>query len=127
MSGRVGKWAYALIEYDLAYEPLRSVKGQIVTDFVVQHRVDDSCKLDTAYITLTPWKLYFDGSVCNEGQGIGIVLVSPEGAAFDFSSRLKFYCINNQAEYEALLFGLELLQSMGVKHILAFGDSQLVV
>jgi hypothetical protein len=26
MSGRIGKWAYALIEYDLAYEPLKSMK-----------------------------------------------------------------------------------------------------
>jgi hypothetical protein len=27
MSGRIGKWAYALIEYDLTYEPLKSMKG----------------------------------------------------------------------------------------------------
>jgi hypothetical protein len=27
LSGRMGKWAYALVEYDLAYEPLRSMKG----------------------------------------------------------------------------------------------------
>jgi ribonuclease HI len=40
---------------------------------------------------------------------------------------LKTYCTNNQAEYEALLFGLELLNDMGVKHVKVFGDSQLVV
>jgi ribonuclease HI len=80
-----------------------------------------------SYLTITPWTLYFDGSVCNEGQGIGIVLVSPSDVSFDFSSRLKTYCTNNQAEYEALLFGLELLNGMGVKHVRAFGDSQLVV
>ena len=71
--------------------------------------------------------LYFDGSVCNEGRGIGVVLVSPRGATFDFSSQLEFHCTNNQAEYEALLFGLEILQSMGVKCVSAFGDSHLVV
>jgi hypothetical protein len=27
ISGRIGKWAYALVEYDLAYEPLKSMKG----------------------------------------------------------------------------------------------------
>jgi hypothetical protein len=27
MSGRIGKWAYVLIEYDLAYESLKSMKG----------------------------------------------------------------------------------------------------
>ena len=55
------------------------------------------------------------------------MLVSPEGATFDFSSRLEFCCTNNQAEYEALSFRLELLHSMGVKHVLALGDSRLVV
>jgi hypothetical protein len=109
MSGRIGKWAYALIEYDLAYEPLKSMKGQVVADFIVEHRVNDIHELDMSYLTITPWTLYFDGSVCNEGQGIGIVLVSPSDVSFDFSSRLKTYCTNNQAEYEALLFGLELL------------------
>jgi len=34
---------------------------------------------------------------------------------------------NDQVEYDALLFGLEVLQSMGMKHIEAFGDSLLVV
>jgi ribonuclease HI len=55
------------------------------------------------------------------------VFVSPSNVSFDFSSRLKTYCTNNQAEYEALLFGLKLLNCMGVKHVKAFGDSQLVV
>jgi ribonuclease HI len=71
--------------------------------------------------------LYFDGSVCNEGQGIGIMLVSPSDASFDFSSQLKTYCTNNQDEYKTFLFGLELLDYMGVKHVRTFGDSQLVV
>jgi len=60
-------------------------------------------------------ELYFDGSVCDDRQGIGVVLVSPEGATFDFSSRLEFHCTNNQAEYEALLFGLELFFFHGDK------------
>jgi ribonuclease HI len=80
-----------------------------------------------SYLTITPWTLYFDESVWNEGQGIGIVLVSPSNVSIDFSSRLKTYCTNNQAEYEALLFVLERLNCMGVKHVKAFGDFQLVV
>jgi hypothetical protein len=40
LSGRMGKWAYALVEYDLAYEPLQSMKGQVVADFIVNHAVD---------------------------------------------------------------------------------------
>jgi hypothetical protein len=27
LCGRLGKWAYGLVEYDLIYEPLKSIKG----------------------------------------------------------------------------------------------------
>jgi hypothetical protein len=39
LSGRLGKWAYSLVEYDLLYEPLRAMKGQVVADFIVDHMV----------------------------------------------------------------------------------------
>jgi hypothetical protein len=54
MSGRIGKWAYALIEYDLAYQPLKSMKGQDVADFIVEHRIDNAPKLGVSYLTVTP-------------------------------------------------------------------------
>jgi hypothetical protein len=69
------------------------MKDQVVADFIVEHRIDDTHKLDVSCLTVTPWTLYFDRSVCNEGQGIGIVLVSPSNASFDFSSRLKTYAL----------------------------------
>jgi hypothetical protein len=43
------------------------------------------------------------------------------------ASRLEYFCTNNKAEYEVLLFGLEILESMDVKHVKPFGDSLLVV
>jgi hypothetical protein len=54
LSGRIGKWAYALIEYDLAYEPLKAMKGQIVADFIVEHRVDDRHNVDLDLVSLVP-------------------------------------------------------------------------
>ena len=116
-----------LVEYDLACEPLKSMRGQIVADFIVEHRINDKHDLEVSYITCTPWRLYFDGSVCDDGQGIDAVLISPNGAVSEFSNRLEEECTNNQVEYEALLFGLEFLISMGMKHVEAFGDSLLVV
>jgi hypothetical protein len=64
-SGRIGKWAYALVEYDLAYEPLRSMKRQVVTDFIVDHAVDVGHSVD--FVQLKLWGLCFDGSVCSKG------------------------------------------------------------
>jgi hypothetical protein len=77
LSGRMGKWDYALVEYDLAYESLRSMKGQVVADFIVDHVVDVDHLV--SLIRLKPWGLYFDGSVCSKGQGAGCVVVSPNG------------------------------------------------
>ena len=82
LSGRIGKWAYALVEYDLSCEPLKSMRGQIVEDFIVEHQNSEEHDLEIGYIACIPWKLYFDGSVCCDGQGIGAVLISPNGAIF---------------------------------------------
>ena len=71
--------------------------------------------------------MFFDGYVCDDGQGIGAVLISPNGTIFEFSNRLEEERTNNQVEYEVLLFGLKFLESMGVKHVEAYGDSLLVV
>jgi ribonuclease HI len=130
LSGRIGKWAYALVEYDLAYESIKSMKGQILADFIMQHRVDKEQGQVLAalhLVSLVPWRLYFDGSVCSNGQGLGVVYISPTGTIFEASSRLEYHCTNNQAEYEALLFGLEFLVSAGVTHVEAYGDSLLIV
>ena len=86
MSGRIGKWAYVLDEYNLACAPLRSMRGQIIADFIVEHRINDKHDLEVGYVTCTPCKLYFDGSVCDDGQEIGVVLISPSGGIFEFSN-----------------------------------------
>jgi ribonuclease HI len=114
LSGRIGKWAYALVEYDLAYEPLRSMKGQ-----VVEHSV--------GLVQLKPWGLFFDGSVCSKGQGAGCVVVSPSGVYIDLSIRLGFAYTNNQVEYVSLLHGLEFLRDLGARDVDVFGDSNLIV
>jgi hypothetical protein len=103
LSGRMGKWAYALVEYDLAYEPLRSMKGQVVADFIVDHTTDVDHSVN--FVQLKLWGLYFDGSVCSKGQGAGCVVVSPSGVYIDLSIRLEFACTNNQVEYESFCMG----------------------
>ena len=77
----------ALVKYDLDCEPLKSMKGQIIADFIVEHRVNDKYGLEVGYVTCTPWKLYFDGSVCDDDQGIGAALISLNDVIFEFSNR----------------------------------------
>jgi len=70
-SGRIGKWILALSEFDLRYKSVKAVKGQIMADFVTPH-----CGV-VGTLEIVPWTLFFDGSTCDRGVGIGIVLVSP--------------------------------------------------
>jgi hypothetical protein len=118
LSGRIGKWAYALVEHDLAYEPLRSMKGQIVVDFIVDHVIDLDDSVDV--VQLKPWGLYFDGSVCSKGQGAWCVIISPSGMCIDLFIRLEFTCTNNQVEYESLLHGLEYLRDLRARDVDVF-------
>jgi hypothetical protein len=64
---------------------------------------------ESNYLASTLWKLYFEGSTSKEGQCIGIVIISLNGAIFEMLSRLNYYCINNKVKYEALLFSLKIL------------------
>ena len=46
---------------------------------------------------------------------MGLVLVSPEKITIEKSLRLNFLATNNEAEYEVLLKGMEMVQKMGGK------------
>jgi ribonuclease HI len=82
---------------------------------------------DIAALSVRAWAMYFDGSACGDGCGIGILFMSPREAAYSFSIRLPTPCTNNLAEYEAVRKGMELLLEAGAKAIEIFGDSKLVI
>ena len=78
-------------------------------------------------LEVAPWKLFFDGSTCDQGAGIGIVLISPRGKKYEFSLLIVAKSTNNQVEYQALVKGLELLREVRADAIEIFGDSMLVI
>jgi len=121
MSGRIGKWILALSEVDLRYESAKAVKGQIMANFITQH-----CGVVDA-LEIVPWTLFFDGSTCDRGAGMGIVLISPRGKKYEFSLPIAATSTNNQAEYQALIKGLELLKEVHANAVEIFGDSMLVI
>ena len=121
MSGRIGKWILALSEFDLRYESAKAVKGQIMANFVTQH-----CGIVDA-LEIIPWTLFFDGSTSDRRAGISVVLISPRGKKYEFSLPITAMLSNNQAEYQALIKGLELLKEVHADAVEIFGDSMLVI
>ena len=93
----------ALSEVDLRYESAKVVKCQAVADFVVQH-----CGPELSMVDFVSWTLFFDGSSCGNGSEIGVVLISPRGTNFEFSFPIEASATNNQAEYRAILKGIQL-------------------
>ena len=58
---------------------------------------------------------------------MGLVLISPERITIEKSLRLDFSATNNEAEYEALLEGMSMVQKLGGKAVNMFSDSRLIV
>ena len=58
---------------------------------------------------------------------MGLVLVSPEKTIIEKSLRLGFSTTNNEAEYEALLQGMAMVQKIEGKAVEMFSDSRFVV
>jgi ribonuclease HI len=54
------------------------------------------------------------------------VLVAPSKVRTCFTVKLDFSCINNIAEYEALLLGLRKLKAMGIRRAILKTDSQVI-
>ncbi|KAK4836989.1 hypothetical protein QYF36_001917 [Acer negundo] len=73
------------------------------------------------------WTLSIDGSSNIKGSGLGLVLKSPLGDILEQSIHYNFRATNNEAEYEALIAGLNLVKSLNIKKIQVQSDSQLVV
>ncbi|XP_050915869.1 uncharacterized protein LOC127130962 [Lathyrus oleraceus] len=121
---RIGKWALALTEYSLTYMPLKYVKGQVVADFIVDHSIVANA-LD--YIELEPWKLYSDGSSHKDGRSIWVLIISPNKIPTKLKYKVEGLCLNNEAEYEALIVGLEILLELGATRVEIMGYSELVI
>ncbi|XP_061999025.1 uncharacterized protein LOC133716331 [Rosa rugosa] len=109
LRGCIGKWVLALSEFSLQYVPQKAVKGQAIADFLVHHPMLDvptvkELEIATADIT------------------------RPDLARIpEYAIWYQATCTNNQAEYEALIIGLEVLLELGVRDVQIRGDSLLVI
>jgi ribonuclease HI len=71
--------------------------------------------------------MYFNGSLKLEGAGAGVLLISPTGEQVKYVLQIFWKVSNNKAEYEALLHGLRLAASLGIKRLLVYGASAVII
>jgi ribonuclease HI len=76
---------------------------------------------------LDHWKMYFDGSLKLGGAGIGVLFISLDGKQLKYVLQILWQAMNNKAEYEALIHGLRVAISLGIKRLPIYGDSEVVV
>ena len=119
--------------------PYTSIKGQVLADLVAEFTEPQVVELKPvenmdgklvgmiSQHGLSPCEVYVDGASNQKGSGVGLVLISPEKIIIEKSLRLDFSATNNEAEYEALLMGMVVVQRMSRKSLKVFSDSRLVV
>ncbi|XP_039814990.1 uncharacterized protein Mb2253c-like [Panicum virgatum] len=71
--------------------------------------------------------MYFDGALNHDGAGAGVLFISPKGEQLKYVLQLLFKVTNNAAKYEALVHGLQIAITFDIKHLLAYGDSKVVI
>ena len=71
--------------------------------------------------------MYFDGSLKIDGGGVGVLFISPKREQLKYVFQILFKVSNNEAEYEALQHDLRLAVPLGIKRLLVYGDSLLIV
>ena len=138
-TGRIAKWGIILGVFVIKYMPRTSVKGQVLADLVAEftepkiqelpsdENMDEKLVGTISQYYLPTWEVYVDGVSNKKGLGVGLALRSLEKVVIEKSLRLGFPATNNEAEYEALLEGMAMVQRMGGKSIKLFLDSRLVV
>ncbi|KAA3473760.1 RNA-directed DNA polymerase (Reverse transcriptase), Ribonuclease H-like protein [Gossypium australe] len=103
LNGRMAGWQILLSEFDIVY----AIKGSAIAEFLASRALEDYEPLsfdfpneELMYVANTkecPWKLNFDGASNAVGNGIGAILVSPNGDHYPFTCKLDFDCTNNMA------------------------------
>ena len=126
-SERLMKWAIELSEFDIRYKLKTAIKGQILADFVMEFTSAEPAEKAQTETNPSIWKLFVDGASNAQGSGAGLILTSPEGIDIEYALRFGFRTSNNEAEYEAVIAGLNLAHLLEVDQLEVYSDSQLVV
>ena len=84
-SGRLLKWNIELSQFDLNFQPRRSIRGQALADFIAEFTIPEEETVGDKIVTLdqelelSPWRLYMDGAKNDRKSDTGVVLIITEG------------------------------------------------
>jgi ribonuclease HI len=123
-TGRISKWSVELGALEIKFKPRTAIKSQALVDFLAEWREN---QIPTPHNAPEHWVMYFDGSLKLDGGGAGVLFLSPKGEQLKYVLQILFKVSNNEVEYEALLHALRLAVFLGIKRLLVYGDSLLVV
>jgi ribonuclease HI len=123
-NGRIVKWSVELGEFDIEFGPRQVIKSQILADFVSEWT---EIQMPPPKERPEHWIMYFDIALNLEGAGAGVLFISPQGEQLKYVLQIHYKTSNNGAEYEALIHGLRIAVSLGIKRLLAFGDAKVVI
>ena len=70
---------------------------------------------------------YFDGCLKLRGAGSGVLFILPDGKQLKYVLQILWPVTINEAKYEALLHGLRVAVSLGIKRLPIYGDSSVVI
>jgi ribonuclease HI len=71
--------------------------------------------------------MYFDGSLNVEGVGACVLFISLQGNHLKYILQFHYKASNNDAEYADLIHGLRIAVSLGIKRLIAYDDSMVVI
>ena len=57
----------------------------------------------------------------------GVLFISPKGEQLKYVLQLLFKATNNVVEYKAPIHGLRIAVTLGIKRLLAYGDSIVII
>ncbi|XP_071912133.1 uncharacterized protein [Coffea arabica] len=103
---------------------------RVLADFLTELTFPVSEEATSASAEPQQWTLYVDGSSNgssnNDGSGVGLLLEDSHEETCSYALRFDFFASNNEAEYKAVIAGLQLARRLGARRISVYSDSQLV-
>jgi hypothetical protein len=131
-TSNIAKCVAELAEFELDFIPCYTVISQVLANFMANWTPppchpggpDDGEPEPRAPVFTKPHcTLFFNSSLRKQGARAGVLLLTLNGEQFKYMVHLDFKATKNMVEYEALIFGLSTVISLGVRQLLVKGGS----